>query len=188
MNSLKTIFWIIILLVVPGFMEANLLAQASKVDALKKMVIDYNEFDDRTTYQDSTSPSTVDDNGIYLSIFAHDHKKKPAFISLKIRYYADEWLFIQSYSFSIDGQRYSFRPIQVFRDHDEKIWERSADVLDANIYRIVKAIIKSKTARIRFNGTQSSDDREITDEEKQAMKNVLDAYKELGGDFSFIAK
>jgi hypothetical protein len=171
-----------------GFMKENLLAQAPKDNPLKKMVIDYDEFSDRTTYQDSTSPSTVDDNGIYLSIFAHDHKKKPAFISLKIRYYADKWLFIQSYSFSIDGERYSFTPIKVFRDNDEQIWERSADVLDANIYKIVKAIIKSKTAKIRFNGTESIDDREITDEEKQAMKNVLDAYKELGGDFSFIAK
>jgi hypothetical protein len=106
---------------------------------------------------------------------------------LNIRYCADNWLYIQSYSFAIDGKTYSFAPTEIKRDNGEGIiWEWSSDVLDKNTYEIVKAVVGSKSTKIRFRGKLYTEDKLITDEQKHAMKNVLEAYQVLGGGFSFL--
>jgi len=53
--------------------------------------------------------------------------------------------------------------------------------LTQETYSIIKAIINSKVAKIRFNGKQYYDDRIISQSEKKALQNVLLAYETLGG-------
>jgi hypothetical protein len=50
---------------------------------------------------------------------------------------------------------------------------------------MIKAVIDSNKTILRSNGENSVHDREITQEEKTALQNVLDAYKVLGGTFKF---
>ncbi len=48
---------------------------------------------------------------------------------------------------------------------------------------MIKAIISSKQAIIRFEGKQYRNDKVITPIQKKALENVLDAYLALGGKF-----
>lgn len=155
--------------------------------ALANLVSHYNEFSDATFYRDKSSPAYVNRNGFFLT-FSNSGKKGtsiPSNIYLKIQYYADDWLFINSYQFSIDGNSYSLYPEKVERDNGDggMIWEWCSINLNYNkdAYDIVKAIINSKSAKIRFNGSQYYDDKIISSSEKIALKNVLLAFDKLGG-------
>lgn len=155
--------------------------------ALSNLVFEYNEFSDATYYRDKSSPGYVNRNGFFLT-FSHSGKKgesKPRTIYLKIQYHSDDWLFINDYQFAIDGKNYSLSPEKIERDHGEggMIWEWCSINLNYNkdAFAIVKAIINSRTAKIRFNGSQYYDVKVISSSEKSALKNVLLAFEALGG-------
>lgn len=61
------------------------------------------------------------------------------------------------------------------------IWEWLDRSVGSHEYQIIKAVADAKDAKIRFVGRQYHKDRVITMREKQALKNVLDAYEALGG-------
>jgi len=159
--------------------------------ALSNLVAKYNEFSDATFYRDKSSPAYVNRNGFFLT-FNHSGKKgssTPSNIYLEIQYYADDWLFINSYQFSIDGKNYSLYPTKVEKDNGDggMIWEWCSENLNYNkdAFEIVKAVINSKIAKIRFNGSQYYNDKIISSSEKAALKNVLLAFEALGGKLNY---
>jgi hypothetical protein len=91
------------------------------------------------------------------------------------------WLFIKEYIFNIDGTRYRFKP--GYRDIDRDntaytMWE-IVDVSITNnqeLQKIVNDIINSTRAILRVSGERYYDDRDITDIEKQGMKNIMATY------------
>jgi len=153
--------------------------------ATKNMFKKYNEFSQIYWYQDASSPRYVNRNGFFLEF----GKSKTGLLTdlyLNIQYYAEDWLFIEFMSFTVDGTPYKFFPTKVERDNDGgKIWEWTRTPLSSETYSIVLAIINSKSSKIRFNGSQYYDDRVITSTEKKALKNVLLAYEALGGKINF---
>lgn len=154
--------------------------------ATKNMFKKYNEFTETYWYQDASSPRYVNRNGFFLE-FGQSKTGSLTDLYLNIQYYADDWLFIEYISFTIDGTPYKYYPLKVERDNGDggKIWEWIRTPLTQETYSIVSAIINSKTAKIRFNGSQYYDDRVITSTEKKALKNVLLAYEALGGKLNF---
>lgn len=153
--------------------------------ATKNMFKKYNEFTQTYWYQDASSPRYVNRNGFYLE-FGRSKTGLLTDLYLNIQYYAEDWLFIEYISFTIDGIPYKYFPTKVERDNDGgKIWEWTRTPLTKDTYSIVSAIIDSKTAKIRFNGSQYYDDRVITSAQKIALKNVLLAYEALGGKINY---
>lgn len=135
-------------------------------------------------YRDPSSPRYINRNGFYL-LFGGDPSSSPD-LWLKIQYYADDWLFIRSYTINVDGTKYDLYPgllgNEVETDNDYgMIWEWWETRVEPNSeeLEIVEAIIKSKRAVIRFNGSQYYDDRTITSTEKRALSNALKAYRAL---------
>ncbi|MBE0570368.1 MAG: hypothetical protein IH618_02395 [Ignavibacteriaceae bacterium] len=153
--------------------------------ATKNMFKKYNEFTETYWYQDASSPRYVNRNGFFLE-FGRSKSGSLTDLYLNIQYYAEDWLFVEYMSFTIDDSPYKYFPSKVERDNDGgKIWEWTRTSLTQDTYSIVSAIINSKTAKIRFNGSQYYDDRVITSTEKKALKNVLLAYEALGGKINF---
>jgi hypothetical protein len=143
----------------------------------------YNEFDQIAWIKHETSPKFVNKNGIYLYFGLKD--KKPTILRFRIQYYADEWVFIDSYDFSIDGQVYTYYPIEVERDNDNTIWEWLDEPVNQESFKIIKAIINSKSAKVRFKGSQRFDSRVISQAEKNAMADIIDFYRYVHGDMDF---
>lgn len=160
--------------------------ESAIANATKNMFKKYNEFTETYWYQDVSSPRYVNRNGFYME-FGKSKTGTLTDLYLNIQYYSDDWLFIEYISFTIDGTPYKYYPYNVERDsgYGGKIWEWTRSTLSQETYSIVKAIINSKTAKIRFNGKQYYDDRFISSAEKKALKNVLLAYEALGGKISF---
>jgi len=145
----------------------------------------YDEYEKVTWYRSKLTPEYfLGTTGISL-YFAVNDGNKVSNLRLSIQYYAKNWLFIKSYSFSIDGKVFNYIPLEVKRDHDRSIWEWSDEEANKTTYEIIKAIINSKTAKIKFNGENYHNEKEIILTHKIAIKDVLDVYKALGGSLSF---
>lgn len=165
--------------------EAKKAEQTRKANinkALSKLRKSTDEVEGITWYYDKSTTKYVNTNNAHLYIGVKEGEDP--FLRFKIQYAADEWLFIEQYIFRSGNDKYTITPgfSGVDRDNDAGgIWEwydatPSADDLD-----MIRKIIASDKAILRYSGQQYYDDRTITSAEKKAFKNILDAYEALGG-------
>lgn len=132
----------------------------------------YDEFEDITWYESKLSPRYRDANAFYVYFGVSDNSKLP--LRLVVQYYSSDWLFIQSAQINVDGQIWDLNISDWERDNDSNIWEWSDEVLEDR--SLIEAIIKSKSAVIRFDGRQYFDKRTINSSQKLALKQILNAY------------
>ena len=153
-------------------------------NALKRMRIKYDDMEEITWYTDKSTTPYNNINSVHLYI-GKKADGKP-WLRFRIQFEDDDWLFINSYIFKTDDSNYEYIPLSVKRDNNYgRIWEWSDQYVNKAVYEIVNAIVNSKSCKIRFKGDHYYKDRVITQEEKYAMRNVLDAYEALGGTFTF---
>jgi len=153
--------------------------QAVYRNALKKMRIETDKFNGIKFYTDRSTPYYANYSTFHLYIGKPEGGDP--YLRFKVRYSDDDWLFVDSASINIDGD---VRDLDVGSD-----WERdngSGDIwewVDVNATEshlsLVRDVINSKSAVIRYFGSQYRDDRTITSAQKRALQNVLDAYEAL---------
>lgn len=168
--------------------------QAEK--GLSNMYVKKNEFDKSNWYRDNSSPRFIDQNGFYL-YFGEEkgqYSDKILPLRLKVQYYGDDWLFHEKFQLLIDGVSYSFKPNKVDRDNGSGgyVWEWSDESLDSYtsfdyMSKRLVDIINSKEAKIKFIGDKYYEVKTITQNQKNALRNVLLAYVAKGEYFQFVA-
>jgi hypothetical protein len=173
--------------------EEKLKAEAKKKErerlsnATKKMNKKYDDVNEITWYRDKTSPTYVNYNGFY-SYIGQSSGSKP-WLRLAIQYAADDWLFIESYIIKVDGRTYTISENsygEIKKDNGSGgIWEWLDREVGSSEYEIIKAVANGKEVKIRFSGKDYHKDKIITQQQKTALKNILDAYEALGGDMNF---
>jgi tetratricopeptide (TPR) repeat protein len=149
----------------------NLETEQSK-QALSALNGKYDEFSDVTWYRSSSSPVYRNRNGFYI-YFGIDGNNRKMPLRLVVQYASSEWLFIDSAKVNVDGTNYSIYGTWE-RDNDSDIWEWIDEPLD-NV-ELIQKIINSESAKIRFDGQQYYDTREISSTQKRALKEVLLAH------------
>jgi len=151
----------------------------------KKFRIKKDEFDDSNIvwYKPISSPNFVNRNGFFC--YFGTENGRPIALRIVHQYYADDWLFIRKYKFSIDGNAYSYSPIDVKTDNGDggMIWEWSDEVVDSDIKEMLNALINSKSAKIRLEGRQYYDTKSITSSQIKSIKETIELYKLMGGDY-----
>lgn len=148
----------------------------------KKLRQKYDDIQAITYFYDKTTPISNRCNNIHL-YFGKDNNDAVG-LRLRIRYTGSNWLFIDSYTIKTDDDVFEINTSygNVKRDNGYSgIWEWYDTVVDANTLLIIQAIISSKTVKIRYIGQQYHYDRIVSNSEKIALKNVLDAYYGHGG-------
>ena len=149
---------------------------AKRKAALGKMSKKFDAFQDITWYQSPSSTKYRNANAFYLYFGVSNGL--PANLRLVIQYYADDWLFIDSAKVNVDGVIYSVGNYigdnKWERDNDSEIWEWIDEPLTDR--SLIEAIINSKSAVIRFEGSQYYDTRTISSSQKRALRDVLDAF------------
>lgn len=142
-----------------------------------------DEVQDITWYFDNTSPKYSNYNAFYL-YFAKDKDKSVHNLRLMIQYAGDDWVFVNKYIIKVDDQTFEITPEygEVKTDNNGNgVWEYYDTPVVKKTLDIAKAIAASKKTIIRYQGDQHQFDRVVTDTEKQAITNVLDAYEAMGG-------
>jgi tetratricopeptide (TPR) repeat protein len=155
----------------------NLISELEKKQseqALSKLSKRYDKFQDITWYSSPNSPRYRNYNAFYIYFGSSSNSKLP--LRLVVQYESDDWLFINSAAVNVDGVNYSISG-DWERDNNSRIWEWIDEKLDDR--EMIEAIIKSKSAVIRFEGNQYYNTRTISASQKQAMRDVLSAYDGL---------
>jgi hypothetical protein len=151
----------------------------------KKFRIKKDEFDDNNIvwYKPISSPNFVNRNGFFC--YFGTENGRPIALRIVHQYYADDWLFIREYKFSIDGNAYSYSPLDIKTDNGDggMIWEWSDEVVDSDIKEMLNALINSKSAKIRLEGRQYYDTKSITSSQIKSIKETIELYKLMGGDY-----
>ncbi len=150
--------------------------------ALKKMRTQIDDIKGITWYYDKSTPKYDNTNNIHLYI--GQEKTGNPWLRLRIRYSSSDWLFIESYNIKADSSVFTISTSygDVERDNSSgSIWEWYDSNVDNNILVIVNSLIDAKNVKIRYNGQKYYNEKTVSQKEKRALKNVLDAYVALGG-------
>jgi glycerol kinase len=157
------------------------------VNATRKMRVKVDDMKNITWYYDKSSPQYINQNGFYSYIGKMENSNP--FLRLQINYAANDWLFIDSYIIKVDDEIYNITQSsygEIKRDNGNGgIWEW----LDRNVgiseYNMIRAVAYGKDVKIRFVGDDYYKDKTITEQQKTALRNVLDAFYALGGTTNF---
>lgn len=116
-----------------------------------------------------------------LYIGAPDHGV--AYLRFRFMYTGETWLFIQGMTLNVDGQKLPDAPLNYFavkRDNGaESVWEWYDEPVDEKSLGFFGTLAKSQKTVIRYEGTQYSKDRILSNAEKRGMRKVLDVYRAL---------
>ena len=150
------------------------------IAATKNLTSEYDSIEEHTWYKSKFS-TKKDATGIsaYLGKFK-SRDDYTIWFRFKLLYKSYDWLFIHSFIVVADDQRYEKDNLEFERDNNYsgiKEWYDNSAKDDDLI--MIKAIVKSKNAIIRFKGSNTYEDYLITSQEKEALKDVLEAYEAL---------
>jgi hypothetical protein len=170
----------------------NALLEKEKVEkerlanATQKMRTKFDDVRGITWYYDKSTTKYNSENSFHLYI-GRDQTGK-TWLRFRISYTDEDWLFMESFIVKVDEASYSLYAdrSEIERDNGYgDIWEWYDTNVTSQIYSIVNEVINGKSVKLRHNGSQYYKDRIITEKEKQALRNVLDAYEALGGKTDF---
>jgi hypothetical protein len=173
--------------VMPGIQEVPEVINADTLTyAAGQMRTVFDEGKGFTWYYDKNTPKNKNTNCIFL-YFGKKSNERP-WLRFRIQYAADDQLFIQGYTIKTENSSYriNVKPAEVETNNTgRESWECYDTGMTPSLYVIVNAIIYSETATISYIGKQYYDERTITENEKQELKNVLSAFKAAGGHMNF---
>ena len=101
---------------------------------------------------------------------------------VRIQYFGDDWLFINSYSFKVDEWVFDYKPVKTIERDNRSgyVWE----ILDESpneevqLNTIWEFLTDCKTAKVRFKGDKYSEDIKINRSQLNSLKKLRELYKE----------
>lgn len=111
-------------------------------------------------------------------------KEGSVWLRFKLMYKGRSWLFINSYILLIDRERFTIK-LKKYPEREvvsgSLITEISDIEVDAYIFKILEKIANARSVTVRYNGTRHYSDKRIKSKYILMFKNVIKAYRELGG-------
>ena len=132
---------------------------------------------------------------VYL-YFGKEQDADKFIIRMVIAYYAPSRLIVEEYRFTIDGQEHVVKPrdtvrtkdLRTSRAHTDQDSDESAgicEIYDVAInkeeFELMEKLSQAKTVKLRYNGVKGFKRVKIHKSSKKAIKDVLNAFKELIG-------
>lgn len=133
-----------------------------------------------TFYIPKSAPRYANENGVYLYFSLIDDKAVN--LRLKYQYFSDDWLFIQSAIFLVDGKSFEVIPSSVETDSDTEIWEWFDEPIE-NTPGLASALENAKSVKVKLIGRQYHDIKIMTPKQLKAIKNTLKLYKAWGSTY-----
>ena len=146
-----------------------------------------DEFSDKTWVKPKDAPKYRNRNGVYC-YFATKNGVPIQSFRFVYQYYASDWLFIKSMIFNIDGENITIVPdMETDCGDGGKIWEwcdASVNLGSGGVNEeFIKKIANATSVKVKMNGRQYYDTRELTAAQIQSIKNTYEYYLALGGKF-----
>jgi hypothetical protein len=130
-------------------------------------------------YRDRSTPEFFDVPAFYLYI--GQRSGSDPWLRWRLQVNEGHWAFIESFIVVADGTSWTFRTTEFERDAGQTEWEWFDRNADEDDLAMARAVMQSTNALVRLKGRQFQKDRAITEEQKAALRHVLQAYSALGG-------
>ncbi len=147
-------------------------------EKLKTLVKSYDSAEGITWYQPKAMPEFIDERSFIMPYLGQ--KSDKTWVRLVLNYAGVEWLNFENVTVTIDGEAYEqpFGQLTVEKgDKSGNLWE-TADFLAGNADLVLlESIMNSKTTVVRFEGPEKYFDLTVSTIDKQAIRQVLDAYE-----------
>lgn len=148
----------------------------SLAELLLNVDIEKDEIENRYFIQPSGSPLRTEAK---LYIGANESK---IWLRFKVKYYGDDWLFVNGYKVAADDYRWQSPQLKFERDHASgSVWEWIDIAAGSKEIEIAKAIASAKESTIRFQGNQYYSDKKLEDDQKESIKVILRIFSEMSG-------
>ena len=163
--------------------EREAVVDSVKAGKLKPLFVENkDEFEGYTWVQPKSRPIYRNQNGFYC-YFQKSKDNKVSNLRFVGQYEDEDWLFINHVKFNIDGVVWDYTPNKVNQDNDSRIWEWFDDDVNSSNALLIEAISNAKVVNVRFIGRQYHDERKMSKNNIQSIRNTLEYYKALGGKY-----
>lgn len=162
-------------------LEAEALERERKV-ALAAMFVKTDSFEGIDWYYDRATYSSYAGNK--FSLYIGKRSFGGPWLILRMQYYGSDWVFWETLTISVDGEKFSISPgySEVDRDNGGgDVWEWYDMAPSPANLEMIRKIINSNNTTLRFQGDTYRADRVLSSAQKRAFKNVLVAFEALGG-------
>lgn len=156
-------------------------SDAEYKSALAKMTVKSDSVKGLKFYSPVGAPKYLNANGFY--IYIGQSTGSDPYLRFRIQYYGDDWLFIKSFFFNVDGETFEISPSygDMERDNDSSVWEWYDVTPTSENIQMLQKIMNSKKTVMRMEGTQYYKDKTITEAQKTAIKNTFTVFQGMGG-------
>ncbi len=162
-------------------------------DKLSKLNLKYDDFAEVSRYYARTIPGDsqywyYNERSFILPYIQENGNEYT--LRVIANYYGDDWIFIDSVFLKIDGQFYNPYIDLIEPDFDREVDYGNVSEYETmeianlnnfavlnNYYEILKRIPDSQRAVVRFAGNGGTEDLEISSKDKQAIREVLEAWE-----------
>ncbi len=138
-------------------------------------------------------------SGTSSRVYVYFGKKQDAdqyFLRMVIAYYATKRLIVEEYTFTIDDEEHVVKPRGLVRTLDVRTNRARMDepsdesvgicefydiAINQEEFELMEKLSNAKTVKLRYNGVKGFKKVKIHNSSKKAIKDVLDAFKELTG-------
>ena len=163
--------------------EREVVVDSVKAGKLKPLFVENkDEFEGYTWVQPKSRPIYRNQNGFYC-YFQKSKDNKVSNLRFVGQYEDEDWLFINHVKFNIDGVVWDYTPKKINKDNDSRIWEWFDDDVNSSNALLIEAISNAKVVNVRFIGRQYHDERKMSKNNIQSIRNTLEYYKALGGKY-----
>jgi outer membrane murein-binding lipoprotein Lpp len=146
--------------------------------AIRNMKKDTDELKGITWISHRNTPNLAN----YVSIYFGSSKDSAAGFPLRVKfqYYGDDWLFVRSVTVKADDKVYELGKLNFERDHSSgSVWEWiDMPVTD---HEMLNHWMTAKRVIIRFDGKQYYKDFTLPQGQKNQLREVYEAWKNMGG-------
>jgi hypothetical protein len=165
--------------------EKELAEKQRLANSTKKLISSYDKIEKITWYKDRALHNSF---AVLPRVYLYMGIKTGSYPWLRfvIQYYGDDWVFLNKYIIHVDGEKMVLiPPSQPNREVGSagSVYETNDLLVTTEIEKIVKAIMNSNEAIIRFSGPDKAMDYTVSSLEKKALRNIIDGYVALGGKF-----
>ncbi|MBQ7089593.1 MAG: hypothetical protein IJN82_00575 [Clostridia bacterium] len=153
------------------------LQKAEREQMLEQFSSSYSSADGITWYQPKAMPEFIDERSFIMPYLGRTDDT--FWVRLVINYVGKEWIYFDEVTVVVDGEEYDdvLEDFPVERDSEGELAWETADFMAGNDDLILlKSIADSDTAVIRFEGEKESFDLTVSSIDKQAIRQVLEAY------------
>jgi hypothetical protein len=107
-------------------------------------------------------------------------KDGPPWLRVRVQYGGEDWLFCRSFIVVADGKRYDSGPVVFKRENfSETVREWYDTLVSEREMAMLRAVVASNEAVIRFHGETYVFDAAVSAAQKQSLQNVLGAFDAL---------